>query len=114
VHGLPSGHEVGPAVRKTRALRGCHAVRHTRMRGRVRDLVCARVRRDDLGEVRCESDGRLSVSRSRVPAALVPRRQRRDGPEELGRIRGPVAGVIACVAREVVLEGVPAQISSRL
>jgi hypothetical protein len=78
------------------------------------DLVGARVRRDDLGEVLREWDGGLPASGSRVPAALVPRRQRRDGPEELRRVRGPVAGVIACVAREVVLENGLAQISSRL
>lgn len=114
MNGLPDGHEVGPSVFQARPLGGRHAVRDTRVRRRVGDLVGARVRRDDLGEVLRERDGSLPASGSRVPAALVPRRQRRDGPEELGRVRGPVAGVVACVAREVVLEGGLAQISSRL
>ena len=111
---LPDGHEVGPSAFQARPLGRRHAVGDTRVRRRVGDLVGARVRRDDLGEVLRERDGGLPVPSTSVPAALVPRRQSRDGPEELGRVRGPVAGVIACVAGEVVLEGELAQISSRL
>jgi hypothetical protein len=79
----------------------------------MRDLVPAGVRSDDLGEVLREADGRLPASGAGVPAALVPRGERRDRPEELGRIRGAVARVIARVAREVVLENGCAQIPSR-
>ena len=99
---LPDGHEVGPSVFQARPLGGRHAVRDTRVRRRVGDLVGARVRRDDLGKVLRERNGGLPASSSRVPAALVPRRQRRDGPEELGRVswadsgrsrlRGPRSG----------------------
>jgi hypothetical protein len=107
-------YEVGPSVREIRLLGRRRAVCDARVRDRMCDLVGARVRGDDLGEVLRERNRGLSASGARVPAALVPRRQRRDGPEELGRIRGPVAGVVAGMAREMVLEGGFAQISSRL
>ena len=80
----------------------------------MRDLVRARVRRGDFAEVFRETESGLPATGARVPAAEVARYQSRDRPEQLGRVRGPVAGVIACVAGEVVLEGELAQISSRL
>ena len=63
VHGLPGGHEVRPSVSQARVLGRRHSVRDARVRRRVRDLVRARIRRDDVGKVRGESDGRLSVPR---------------------------------------------------
>jgi hypothetical protein len=80
---------------------------------RVRDLVLARVRGDDLRELPGQTAGRLPAPGARVPAEGVPRDERRDRIEELGRIRRPVAGVVARVAREVILEGRRGQISSR-
>src|SRR5664279_5275903 len=61
-----------------------------------------------------ESESGLPATGARVPAAEVARYQSRDRPEQLGRVRGPVAGVVPRVAREVILERGRAQISSRL
>ena len=79
----------------------------------MRDLVRARVRRGDFDEVFRETEGRLPAPGARVPAEPVPRDERRHRVEKRGRIRGPVAGVVARVAREVILERGRPQISSR-
>jgi hypothetical protein len=113
VDGLPDRDEVDARVVEAGALGGRHAVRHALARRRVRDLLGAGVRRDDFGEVPGEAARRLPAARAGVPAERVARDQRGDGVEELGRIRGAEACVVAGVAGEVVLEAGPGQISSR-
>jgi hypothetical protein len=79
----------------------------------MRDLVRARVRRGDLAEVFRETERGLPAPGARVPAQGVPGDERRQRLEKLGRVRGPVAGVVARVAREMILERGRAQTSSR-
>jgi hypothetical protein len=110
---LAGGDKVDGSVFESRILSGRDAVGHAAMRDGMRDLVRARVRRGDFAEVFRETESGLPATGARVPAAEVARYQSRDRPEKLGRVRGPVAGVVARVAREVILERGRPQISSR-
>jgi hypothetical protein len=113
---LTDGHEIHARFVQPGLFGFRNAVRHPGMSLRVRDLVRARVRGDDLGEMLGEAAGCLPAPGAGVPAEGVPRDERGDGVEELRWIRGAVAGVVARVAREVILEDGRAQmtqISSR-
>ncbi len=87
VNRLTRGDEIDARVVEPGVLGGRHAVRHALARRRVRDLLGARVRRDDSGEVLREAAGRLSAPRPRVPAERVARDERGEGVEERGRVR---------------------------
>jgi hypothetical protein len=73
---LPDRHEVDGGLRQIGFLRGRDAVRDPPVRRRFGDLLGARVRRDDLGEVLREAAGRLPAARARVPAQRVAGNER--------------------------------------
>jgi sugar/nucleoside kinase (ribokinase family) len=113
VNGLPDRYEIDARVVEVRIFGGGHAVRHAFARRRVRDLLGARVRRDDFGEVLREAARRLPGPRASVPAKGVAIHERRERLEELRGIRGAVARVVARVPRKMIFEIRRAQISSR-
>jgi hypothetical protein len=103
--------EVDACLFQPGVVRGCDAVGDAGMERRVRDLVRARIRGDDLREMLRQAARRLPAAGAGVPAEGVPRDERRERVEKRGGIRGPVAGIVARVAREVVLEGGRAQMT---
>ena len=99
VQRLRNGDEIDRGTLESARIRERDAVRHARMRCRVRDLLGARVRRDDTIEPLRERNGCLAVARRAIPRRASMLGKRRDEVEQ--RVRISSAGTSAyCAAAD--------------
>src|SRR5438067_841052 len=75
------------------------------VRLRLRDLLLARISRDDAIEPPCQSDCCLSVARPAIPGELAARRKAAEILKHLAWISRPKFRVIRRLLREVILKG---------
>src|SRR5581483_10606082 len=88
-----------------RLLGGLDAPRHARMLRRSRDLLLARVRRDDFVEPFGQIERRLSGAGAAIPRPTAFRRQRCHELEQRARIPRPKLGIAGRDAGEVIALG---------